>query len=184
MSNAEVAALSVYDIPLTQMEQQMVAWATEVIELRFGEAGDPEGRVSLPDYQEGALAVVASLSRVRQRLDRTEELQTKAMRARARLVRMQSEATFEFERAYDEAAVRRSALRSQEYTSAKERNAEAALDSFQQKRAAHQTARLVAIAQEVEEQIRHCYWGLTKLREDHLSFLRNQQNLTAEEVTS
>lgn len=173
--------LSVYDIPLNDMEKSMVAWATEAIELRFGDAGDPEGRVRLPDWEAGQPVMIASLARVRIRLDRTEELQTKAMRARGRLTRIQSDAAFEAQRAYDEAAVHRSAFRSQEYTSAKERNAEAALDSFEQKRAAHQAEKLVAMSQQVEEQIKHCYWGLVKLREDHLTLLRRLETMTTEE---
>lgn len=173
--------LDPYETPLTDLETAMVAWATEAIDLRFGEAGDPQGRVALPDWEAGQPVMISSLARVRTRLDRIEELQTKAMRARGRLHRMQSEAAFAAQAAYDEAAVQRSAFRSQEYTSAKERNAEASLDSFAQKRAAHLAEKLVAIALEVEEQIKHCYWGLVKLREDHLTLLRRLETMTTEE---
>lgn len=173
--------LSIYDIPLSDMEKTMVGWATEAIELRFGEAGDDLGRVRLPDWEAGPTAMISSLGRVRVRLDRVEELQTKAMRARGRITRIQSDAAFEAQRAYDEAAVHRSAFRSQEYTSAKERNAEAALDSFEQKRAAHQAEKLVALSMQVEEQIKHCYWGLVRLREDHLTLLRRVETMTSEE---
>lgn len=183
-----MSALSGYDIPFNQLESQMVAWATEAIELRFGSAGDEEGRVELPAFEQGALTIIASLSRVRQRLDRTEELQSKALQARGRLIRMQAQARHEAEEVYNNAASHNARFGGMTvhgtYTSAKERDADAKLASLEQRRSEHQAERLVSVAQEVEEQIKHCYWGLTKLREDHLTFLRRQENLTTEEVTT
>lgn len=40
--------VAVYDLPFVGVEEQIYAWVREVLELRHGAAGDPEGRLSGP----------------------------------------------------------------------------------------------------------------------------------------
>lgn len=164
------------------IEQDLLAWASEALELRHGEAGDSKGKVSLPSYEAGLPASVDMLQRVRVRLDRVEELQSKARQAKGRVMRLRENADFDAQLAYDEAMQRQSATRSREYVTGLEKNADASLASLEQKRAAHQLRRLESVALEVLDVVGQCYWGLEKLREDILQMMRLTQFITSEEV--
>lgn len=164
------------------VENALIEWATEALELRHGEAGDPKGKVGLPSYEAGLPATLEMLQRVRVRLDRVEELQSKARQAKGRAMRNRENADFEAQLAYDQAMQRQSATRSKEYVTGLEKNADASLASLEQKRAAHQLRRLESTATEVLDVVSQCYWGLEKLREDVLQMMRIKQFLTTEET--
>lgn len=177
--------LSVYDTPFSEVETRLVSWATEALDLRYGAAGDPKGRITLPEYVEGAGAFVDTLARVRIRLDRVSELRDKATQAKGRVSRAKAQAEFEAQRAFDEAMQRRGATRQGSYTTAAEKNADAALDSFVQKRLAHQAERLVSVASEAKTVIDNAYWGLSSIREELLTLYKNLTLVTyGMEVTS
>lgn len=164
-----------------EIEDSLLAWATEALELRHGEAGDEEGRVSLPPFELGYPAAVDMLQRVRQRLDRVEELQSKSRQVKGRVMRLREQAEFEASLAYDN-AVATGAKRYQEYAMADEKKADAHLASLTEKREAHRMKRLESIAAETLDVVTQCYWGLEKLREDLLQMVRLTTYLTAEEV--
>lgn len=163
-------------------EETLLAWATEALELRHGEADDPLGQVSLPPYELGLPATVSMLQRVRVRLDRVEELQSRARQTLGRVMRLREQAQFDASLAYDSAMQQQGATRVREYVTAAEKNAEATLASLQEKRVAHQLKRLESSALETLDVISQCYWGLGKLREDILQMMKLHQFLTTEET--
>lgn len=146
-------------------ETRILSWVTEALDLRHGEAGDPRGRLTADFDMDNPVALREELLRVRARSDRVEYLLAVATQAKARAKRNEDGAKFEAQRAYDEAARLHSARRV-EFSSAAERNAEAALDSFDQKRQAHQAARLVSIATEAYDVINQCARQLADMRQD------------------
>jgi|SRR6187431_2372524 len=164
-----------------ELENSLLSWATEALELRHGEAGDPDGKVGLPPYELGTEAYILMLQRVRQRLDRTEELQSKARQAKGRVTRLREQSAFEASLAYD-TALQKGKLKFQEYVSAAEKSADATLASIDEKRKEHQMKRLESVATETYDVISQCYWGLEKLREDVKSMLRTFQFISSEEV--
>lgn len=167
---------------MSNVEESLLAWAEEALDLRHGQANDPDGKVSLPPYEEGQPAAIDMLQRVRQRLDRVEELQSKARQARGRLMRHREAAEFEASIKYDEAMQKARQTRTQDFVTAAEKNADAALASIDEKRAAHQIKRTESLAVEVLDVVTQCYWGLEKLREDIIQMLKLHTFVTAEEV--
>lgn len=164
------------------VERDLLAWAEEALELRHGEADDPKGKVHLPSYELGLPASVEMLQRVRVRLDRVEELQSKSRQAKGRVMRLRENADFDAQLAYDQAMQIQGATRAREYVTGLEKNADASLASLEQKRAAHQLRRVESVATEVLDVIGQCYWGLEKLREDILQMMKLNQFITSEEV--
>ena len=165
----------------TEVEKQLVSWVEEALEARHGEYGDPDGRVSLPAYELGQPAAIDMLGRVRQRLDRVEELQSMARRAKGRVMRMREEAEFEASLKYDE-AMATGAKRYQEYALGDEKRADASLASLTERRQAHAMKRAESFATEALDVVTQCYWGLEKLREDIIQMVRLTTYLTSEEV--
>lgn len=163
------------------VEGQLLAWASEALELRHGEAGDASGRVKLPAFELGQPAAVDMLGRVRQRLDRVEELQSQSRQALGRVVRLREEAEYELSLKYDD-AISNNRNRYVDFQSADEKRADAALKSLDQKRKLHQMKRLESHAREVLDVVTQCYWGLSNLREDLLQMLKIHTFVTAEEL--
>lgn len=164
-----------------QITDQLLGWVTEAMELRHGAAEDPEGRVSLPPFELGQPAAVDMLQRVRQRLDRVEELQSLARQGLGRVIRLREEAEYELSLKYDE-SIANSRNRFVEYQSADEKRADAALASITEKRNLHKIKKLESHAKEALDVIGQCYWGLSNLRTDIHQMLKLHQGLSAEEV--
>lgn len=156
--------LADFDIPFTELEQRVLAWVAEALDLRHGAAGDPKGR--LRDSPEGSPAEVTDLLlRVRARSDRVDELLSKVTLARGRAKRSKEEAAFSADRALMEATQQRAARRV-EFSTGKEREADAKLDSFEERRIAHQGDRLVSVTQDAYEVINQVHWSLEAIRKD------------------
>lgn len=167
--------ISAYDIPFNDIETRIVSWVAEALELRHGEAGDPEGRITAVSSEEGPQAVQHMLIRVRARSDRVDGLLAKVTQAKGRTKRAQDAAAFEAERAYDTASVTNAANRTREFTSARERTAEANLDSFEQKRHAYLANRLVSVASEAYDLVHQIHWQLDGIRKDLRATLHSLQ---------
>lgn len=148
-----------------QTETRILQWVSEALELRHGSGGDPQGRLTADFAMDDPALLRQELLRVRARSDRVEYLLAAATQAKARAKRAEDGAKFEAQRAYDEAARLHSARRV-EFSSAAERNAEASLDSFDQKRLAHEAARLVSVATEAYDVINQCARQLADMRSD------------------
>lgn len=151
----------------------MLEWATEALELRHGAAGDPQGALRGAP-QETAPEARDLLLRVRARADRVDELLSKITLARGRARRATEEAAFIADQALMEATQQRGAHRV-EFSSAKEREASAKLDSFEQRRVAYQRARLVSVANDVHDVITQVHWQLDALRKDLRATLHSFQ---------
>lgn len=165
------------------VEEQLLGWVSEALEMRHGAGDDPSGPVSLPPFELGQYGAVAMLQRVRQRLDRVEELQSQARQALGRVMRMREQAEFDATVKYDEAMANNKA-RYREYALGDEKRADASLASLEEKRRLHQIKQVESHAKEALDVIGQCYWGLANLREDILQMLKIHTFVTSEEVTT
>ena len=139
-------------------------WLEEAIELRHGSAEDPKGPIrGAPE--ETIHEVLDLLGRVKQRADRIDELATKTAMARSRIKLAADEAKFTAEtQMYT--ATRDRASRKSEFTSGRELEADAKLDSFEARHAAHQVAQLVEQANTAYEILNQISWQLGGIRSD------------------
>lgn len=147
-----------------ELEQQVLSWVDEALELRHGAAGDPKGSIrgAAQETPEEALDL---LLRIRVRSDRVDELLNKATLARGRARRSREEAAFAADLALMEATQRRAAARV-EFSSGREREAEAKLDSFNERRVAYQRERLVSVTNDAYDVISQIHWQLDAIRKD------------------
>lgn len=176
--------LSVYDLPFEGVEKTLIEWVTESLELRHGVAGDPGGRLELPPYEIGPDPVLDVLRRTRVRLDRVEELQSKARQAKGRIHRTRVNAEFQAKIAHDTAMQEQGARRTKSFVTADEKRADAFTASLEEQRVAHQLNRAESVADEAYDVIKNCYWGLDKIRTELLEMLRVHNSLTHMETTS
>jgi hypothetical protein len=165
--------LAAYDLPFDSTESRILDLVKEALELRHGAALDPEGKIVVPPYEAGNPAARTVLIRVRQRLDRLEELSSTARQLHGRVSRARAAAAFEADTAWNRAA-RENASTARQYSSAAERAAESSLDSFEEKRRAHQAERLVSTTQESLDVIKDCLWGMRNIREELLTAIRSE----------
>lgn len=165
--------LASFDIPFSDIEKQVMDWVREAIELRHGAAGDPDGPLTTGS-EETPREALAYLRRVRQRTDRVDELMTRTIRAKGRARRVRDEATFHADNALTTAVVERGTHR-KEFSAFRERESEAKLDSFEERRLAHQAARLVDVTSEAYDVINGIHWQLDAIRKDLRSTLNALQ---------
>lgn len=158
--------IAVYDIPFEGVEARVMEWVTEALELRHGEAGDPDGTLAGVLNCEGPDEALHGLRRVVARTDRVDNLLSKVTQAKARAKRAQEHAAFSADIAYDTATQQNAARRTREFVTRDERKADAALDSLEQRRIAHHASRLVSITTEAYEVVRQVHWQLDGLRKD------------------
>lgn len=150
------------DLPLSQLEQQVVAWAAEALDLRFGAS-------PLPPSGSGPHVLQDSLVVLRQRLDRCEGLMAAVIQARGRSRRASTEGKNLAEDAWGHAI---HGMPKREYEGPRERYAEASLLSFEQQRESRQAARLLDVVQESYDVVKLSMDGLSSLRYDHVAALR------------
>lgn len=158
--------LSVFEVPFTDLEKRMLGWVEEALEMRHGAAGDPLGPLKPLDFSDGPEAVRADLLRARMRQDRVDELLSTVMRARGRIDRVKREAAQQAQEAYDRANQDNAARRRASFTSAKERDSDANLDTIEQRRTAFEAERLASFADECERIIRNKSFELGGMRDD------------------
>lgn len=168
-----------YDVPYTDLEQSMIDWVQEALELRHGKGGDPEGKIKVIDPRLGIDAMNSLLTRVRKRADRVDELLAHATMARGRFRRARDQAAFSAEIAYDEATSQnkenRARIGEADFSTREERNAAANLLSLNEKRAAHEARRLVSVAEEAYDVISQIHWQLDAIRKDLRASLHSLQ---------
>jgi hypothetical protein len=159
-----VTDLTAYDIPFNEVEQQVLSWVKESLELRHGAAGDPKGTIKGAP-QETTDEITDLLLRVRVRSDRVDELLSKVTLARGRARRAKEEAAFTADKVLMEATQHHASKRV-EFSSGREREAEAKLDAFEERRLAHQGDRLVSVTNDCYEVINQVHWQLDAIRKD------------------
>lgn len=156
--------IDAFDLPFDEVGGTVLGWVREALELRHGVAGDPKGTIK--DARTDTTADLTDLLvRVRTRSDRVDELLSKVTLARGRARRAKEEAAFSADRALMVATQNRAA-RKVEFSAAKEREAEAKLDAFEERRIAHQGDRLVSITNDAYEVINQVHWQLDAVRKD------------------
>lgn len=148
----------------SRTEKQLMDWVSEAVDLRHGAAGDPQGSIKGAP-QSSIEEVMDLLLRVRARSDRVDELLTKVTLARGRARRAKEEAAFVADTASMQATKQRGANRV-EFSSAAERQAEAWLDTFEERRAVYQRDRLVSYTYDAFEVISGIHWQLDAIRKD------------------
>jgi hypothetical protein len=160
--------LSLYDLPLSEVEKQLKGLVDEALTLRFKTEESANLDISSPR------TIIASLLNCRARLDRLEEILTVAARARGRAYRAAQEARRVADEAWDavSAAARTGPSRRSEYTGAKEHYADNNLATLSQQRSARIAERLADYATESHNVIKIVYHGLDNYRSDHLVIIR------------
>lgn len=159
-------AVEAYDIPFGDVEKKVISWVEEALELRHGTAGFPESLRQV-GMDEGLHVVMDELVKTRNRADRVDGLLAKVTQAKGRARRAQEGAAFAASKAYDDAHVDGQNTRLPgSFLTKEEKNAEAALKSFEQRRVAHQAERLVSITSEAYEIINQVHWQLNAIRTD------------------
>lgn len=146
-------------------------WLKEAAEVRWG-ADDEGSMLVVPHYSEGPQAFATELLSARRRQDRIEELLRDAKRVQAHLKRRQSEKDDEFNDKMDRALAEGS-ITAREFSTGMERRADASLKSFEEKRAARQSQRALAVAEEVVTALSDIHWGLNGWRNDMRDILRS-----------
>lgn len=145
----------------------LAGYITEALDLRFsGESLKPGASPA---------EVLDNLYGVRLRLDRIEELHARALRVKARAQRAATLATATADDAFDRAAqTRRTApvIRGDEFSSARERTAEANLATLDERIAARQATDLAHHTDEAVDVIRLVHRGLDGVRHDLHTVLR------------
>lgn len=154
--------------------KQLYSWLEEALELRFGEAGDPEGRLTLPEYEVGPAEFTRVLLRARKRADRIEELLSKSKRVHGRLAAIQREAADKTQDKMDEALVSGQHTK-MEFSTGLERKAEASLKSFDEKREERKAQRRLDVADEVVGALKDVHFGLAGWRSDVRDVIRTFQ---------
>lgn len=152
--------------------EQLYRYVEEAVELRYGVADDPDGKLSVPDSEDGPGAFVNVLIRARRRADRVEELLKNAKRIRRRLLQKKKDAADALEDKRDRAFVEGQATRA-EFSTGDERRASANLLSFEEKRAARLAERQLNAAEEVVDALNDMHWGLNGFRDDVRTILRS-----------
>lgn len=162
-----IPELDQYDIPFTDIEQKMIDWTKEALALRHEAGEDPEGSLNEHFPVDSPEAILATLMRVNQRAFRVDALMAKITQARGRSRRVKAQSEFEAQRAYDLAMRNNASKRSADsFISAKEKDSDANLEAFEQKRIAHQSGRVVSISEECHEVITQVHWQLEGMRRD------------------
>ncbi len=164
-------ALEAYDVPLSELEQRLISWVTEAVDLRHGEAGDPRGALSTGS-DESPREAVEYLRRVRARADRVDELLQAAKRARGRARRALAEVAFDAEQKISEGINKQKRT---EFQSHREREVTAKLEAFETRRIEHQAKRLLDVAEESVDVINQMHWSLDAIRKDLRSTMHNLQ---------
>jgi hypothetical protein len=153
----------------------MTALASSLDDL-IGEAQNLRAALpEMPDTHASPHEVHDYLLDVRRRLDRVEHLFAVCIRVHARTKRSAAQITAELDDAWDEAILKvRTApvRRGDEYSSAKERAAEANLVTLAARRAARTAAENVLRADEALAVLRLLHRGLDGVRQDALTILR------------
>lgn len=137
----------------------------EAISLRFD--------TKLPVYPAAAPLVLEALLEVRSRLDRVEELLGQVVRMRSRVAERANLATATVGDAWDSEAtrMRQAPVSMGEYSSAKERAAEANLAVLDLRREQRSAAELLAACESARDVIRLSHSGLEGLRHDLRTWL-------------
>lgn len=149
---------------VTSAEKQLMAWVAEALELRHGAAGDPEGPIR-GSAQTSSDEIMDLLLRVRTRSDRVDELQSKVTLAKGRAKRAKDDSAFAADQALMLATQQRGNNRV-EFSSAREREADAKLDAFTERRVLYQRDRLVSYSNDAYEVITQIHWQLDAIRKD------------------
>lgn len=129
----------------------------------------------MPVTDSAPAEVLGSLRDVRRRLDRTEEILARAVRLKARAHRAATLANASADDAWDQAIRRTRAAPIQaggEYSSARERHAEANLAILDLRHAARRATDLAHHCDEAVDVIRLAHRGLEGARQDTLAVLR------------
>lgn len=162
------------ETPLSEVESVLLSFVEEAYDLRYGVAGDPDGR--LPDDYTNLdpVGLRLVLSRIRQRADRIEELLSKVTAIKARAHRAYAQANFEYESKFN-LEIDKSGSKFDAYSSAAEKKAHADIQTFAEKKLAFSAKRVLDYATESYDRIILAHRGLRSIRDDIKSVIHTLQ---------
>lgn len=147
-----------------KVEEQVLAWVSESIDLRHSDGGDDEGPLKEVSIEDGLHAVAYELTRVRKRVDRVDFLRTQVAIVRTRLRKARAVAKFQADSKLMEATSHRNRTKL-DFDSSAAVKAEAGLDAFEERRAAHEAEVLADVVED-------SYWIIDKIAQE-LDSIRN-----------
>lgn len=157
-----------------KVEAQIIEWVKEAIELRHGDANDPEGPLRAVSIEDGPHAVTYELTRVRTRVDRVDFLRTQVALVRIKLRKARDNAKFQADSKLQEATSARGKVKV-DFTSAAEIQANAGLDSFEERRAAHEAKVLADVVEDSYRIIDKIAFELDSIRNDLRAIIKSLQ---------
>lgn len=144
----------------------------EALIVRFEPWAGQDAMVPIdPDL--GLPHVHAELLRARGRADRMDQIMVDVTKLRGAVRRRREAAKFEAERAYNEATRNNQTRRTVEFTTGRERHADASIDSFNERRAEYEANRLQSVADESYELVRGFTFQLSAIRNEARGFLNS-----------
>lgn len=144
---------------LNSLQSELEKLIECAIDLRF--------EFQYPDFTAGPTELNSSLIAVQQTLTELEKNLSSAVRSKATLDRKTSHARMVWQEVWDKAmSATNSKPKFGEYTTGKEKSAEANLAAFEEARILHRLEETQSFANEAVEIIRLHYYGLDKVRQD------------------
>lgn len=159
---------------LEKIKSVTESWINESIELRYGNAGDELGPLRNLTEEDTVADIMHELGRVRQRADRISFLRTQAFILRGKLRRNKAQKAFEAEAKFEESMSSRERAK-REYQSALSVKSEASLDSFQEKREAHEANMVLDIVDDAYNLIHTLNMQLDVIRNDYRAIIKGLQ---------
>lgn len=155
-------------------EEKILKFVQEVIELRHGDAEDPDGPLRIVSLEDGLRDVAYELQRTRRRIDRVDYLRDQVALIRSRLRKNKAIKDFQAEAKFSQAFSDRDRVK-KEYASALSVKSNATLDSFDELRAAHEAKMQIDLVNESYEIIDRVGRQLDGIRNDLRTMLRTLQ---------
>lgn len=159
---------------MSELEDTVTNWLREVIDLRHGEAGDPDGKLKAVSIEDGLSTVAYELTRVRKRSDRIDYIRTQVSLVRSRLKAAKSSSDFQADAKFMEATSHRDRNKA-EFASSLSVKANATLDSFEEKRAAHEATMQLELVSDAYYIIDQISRQMDSIRNDIRAILRSLQ---------
>lgn len=157
-----------------KIEAAVVAWVSEAIELRHGTGDDEEGKLKIVTMEDGVQAVMHELTRVRKRTDRVDYIRTQVAILRSKLKKARAEAKFVADSKLAETTTHRNRVKL-DYDSAAAVSAEAGLDAFEERRAAHEAQVLFEVVEDSYRILDKITSELDSIRTDLRAIIKSLQ---------
>lgn len=156
------------------LEEKVMNFVEEVINLRHGDAGDSEGPLRVLSAEDGVHALMHELQRTRKRSDRIAYIRAQLGILRAKLKIVKAESDFKAESKSMETLSARNKVKV-DFESADAIRADAGLEAFQERREAHEAKMALEIVNDGYAVIDKICYEMDSLRNDQRAIIKALQ---------